>query len=181
MSGPKKGGTHPIFGLYIGGDALTASYASSSPDSKSNTTQLRSVNELQIAENFLHSQKNNTTSLKFNGRSDVIEENSISLSEFIMEAFSRSVVGLVESFGIDTFFYIMDIDGSMKYLQEEPHHFTLELVQAEHSSWLVEPEHKFIGVGEAWRESTKSVNAHFKCYDEFEKCDFSLSRDWQLN
>ena len=92
------------------------------------------MNEIQIVENFLHWQKNNTTLLKFNGRLDVIEENSTSLSEFIMEAFSRSVVGLVESFGIDTFFYIMDIDGSMKYLQEEPHHFTLELVQAEHSS-----------------------------------------------
>ena len=87
-----------------------------------------------------------------------------------MKAFLRSITYLVERFRLETFFYIMDINGLIKYLLEEPHHFTLELVQTEHSSRLVEPEAKFIGV----RESTELVKARFKCYGDYEKCDFSL-------
>ena len=103
MSGPKRGGTHPIFGLYVGGDALTTDYALAFPGSYPSTSQPCSEKGLQVAENFLHLQKNNTTSLKFDGKLDVTKENSASLSEFNMEGFLRSVADLVEHFGLETF------------------------------------------------------------------------------
>ena len=54
---PKRGGEHPIFGVYVGGDPLTSNYQLMSPDSYSSTSQFRSEKGFQVAESALHSQK----------------------------------------------------------------------------------------------------------------------------
>ena len=64
---PKRGGDHPIFSLYGGGDALTSGYKLAYPYTYSSTSQLQSENGLQVADISLHSQSNNTTSLNCNG------------------------------------------------------------------------------------------------------------------
>ena len=101
---PKRGDEHPIFGVYIGGDALTSNYKLASPESYSRTSQLRSEKVLQVADSTLHSQQNSTTSLKFNRKLDVTEDNSASLSELNMESFLRATGDIVERFGLETFF-----------------------------------------------------------------------------
>ena len=81
------GGTHPIFGVYAGGDSLTSEYKLSSPNSYSITSQIRSKRSLDIAETSLHALVASTTSLKFNGKLDVTEGDPSTLSELNMESF----------------------------------------------------------------------------------------------
>merc|ERR1740124_1351391 len=117
----KRGGGHPIFGTYVGGSGLNTEYKLTSVQSYSSISQLRTEKSLNAAETSLHSQKGNTTSLKFNGKLDVTEENIASLTELNLEGFLRAVGDMVERFGLETFFYLPDSGGSMKYLPEDPH------------------------------------------------------------
>jgi len=129
---PRRGGTHPIFGIYVGGDALTLDYKLTSPNSYSSTFQIRSECSLNMAETSLYALRINTTSLKFNGKLDVTEGDTSMLSELNTEAFPRSVADIVEQFGLERFFYLPDSDNIMWYLPEEPHNFKLASVRAEH-------------------------------------------------
>jgi len=135
---PKRGGAHPIFGVYVGGDSLTSEYKLLSPNSYSSTSQIRSNRSLNIAETSLHALQVSTTSLKFNRKLDVTEGDSSTLSDFNMESFLRSVADIIEYFGLETFFYLPDSDKNMRYFPEEPHNFTLLSVLVEHQSRLVE-------------------------------------------
>ena len=171
---PKRGGTHPIFGLYMGGDALDTSYKFVSGSSVySSTSQLRSEKGLQVAESSLHNQRNNTTSLKFNGKLDVTSGETATLTELNMDSFIHSIADVVERFGLENLFYLPGPDGTMKYLPEEPHNFTLTGVLDEHKSRLAEPN---VELDENGVETVESASARHRCYDEYEKCDFSLSR-----
>jgi len=87
MSVPRKGGTHPIFGVYVGGDALISDYKLTFTYSYSRTSQIRSERSFNIAETSLYALQIDTTSLKFNEKLDVTEENPANLSELNMEAF----------------------------------------------------------------------------------------------
>ena len=135
-----RGGEQPIFGVYVGGDALTSNYKLASPNSYSSTFQLCSKKGLQVVKSALHSQRINTTSLQFNRKLDVTEDHSESLSEFNIESFLRAVRDIVEHFDLDTFVYVIDSDMIMKHLLEEPHKFTLSAVIKRHASRLVDPD-----------------------------------------
>ena len=170
---PRRGGTHPIFGVFVGGDRLNEQYELASPFSYASTSQVRSVRSLSIAETALHTQRADNSSLKFNGKLEVTNENQSSLTELNMEEFLRSVGETVERFGLQSFFYLKDASKKMKYLPEEPHSFTLEQVLTEHTSRLVEP----IALDDAsGSETAESKLARFKCYDIYEQCDLALSR-----
>ena len=67
----KRGGTHPIFGIYVGGSSLDKHYNLTNKNGYSSTSQLRSEKSLNLAENSLYTQRDDTTSLKFNGKMDV--------------------------------------------------------------------------------------------------------------
>ena len=95
----------------MGGSALNAEYKLVSVQSYSSTSQLRTEKSLNAAETSLHSQRGNTTSLKFNGKLDVTEENTASLTELNPEGFLRAVGDIVERFCLETFFYIPDSGG----------------------------------------------------------------------
>jgi len=74
---------------------------------------------------------------------------------------------------LETFFYLPDSDKNMRYFPEEPHNFTLSSILVEHQLRLVEPEY----VNDAnEKETSASVAALFRCYDDYELCDFSLSQ-----
>ena len=176
MAAPvKRGGKHPIFGTYVGGAALDSAYKLTTKFSYSSTSQLRTEKSLNVAETSLHSQKGSTTLLKFNGKLDVTEENTASLTELNLEGFLRSVGEVVERFGLETFFYLPDSAGIMKYLPEDPHTFTLALVLTEHESRCSEPAPIMGGVDNN-TETPASIIDRFKCYDDYEMCDWSLSR-----
>jgi len=147
-------------------------YKLSSLNSYSSTSQIRSKRSLNIAETSLHALWVSTTSLKFNGKLDVTEGDPSTLSELNMECFLRLVACIIERFGLETFLYLPDSDKNMRYLLEEPHNFTLSSVLAEHQPKLVKPEcvDDVSGI-----ETTSSVTARFRCYDDYELCDFSLS------
>ena len=61
----------------------------------------------------------------------------------------------------------------MKYLPEDPHTFALPLVLDKHKSRLIEPAQALDSAGD---ETASSTVARFKCYDDYERCDLSLSR-----
>ena len=77
---PKRGRTHPIFGVYVGGDSLRSKYKLLSPNSYSGTSQIRSKRSLNIAETSLHALQVNTMFLKFNGNLDVTEHRKFGLN-----------------------------------------------------------------------------------------------------
>jgi len=169
---PRRSGTHPIFEVYVGGDALTSDYKITSPHSYSSTSQIRSEHSLNIAETSLHDLRSNTTSLKFNGKLDVTEGDPLTLSELSMEAFLRSVADIIERFDLEIFFYLPDYDKNMRYLLEEPHNFTLASVLAEHNSRITESDI----IDEKGSENPALTAARFRCYDAYELCDFLLSQ-----
>ena len=169
----KRGGKHPIFGTYVGGSPLDNKYKLTQAHCYSSTSQLRTEKQLSVAESALYTQRNSTTTLKFNGKMDVRESNTASLSELNLEAFLTGVGDTVERFGLETFFYLPDSLGEMKYLPEDPHTFTLQSVLDEHESRLVEPSPVNDSAGV---ETPASIIARYKCYDAYEMCDFSLSR-----
>jgi len=158
--------------FYVGGDSLTSEYKLSSLNSYSSTSRIRSKRSLNIAETPLHAFWVSTTSLKFNSKLDVTEGDPSTLSELNMDSFLRSVADIIEHFGLENFFYLPDSDKNMKYFPEGPHNFTLSSVLAEHQSRLVEPECVDDANG---TETTASVTARFRCYDDYKLCDFSLS------
>ena len=86
----KRGGKHPIFGIFVGGSPLDKDYKLTDAG-YSSTSQLRSEKNLNVAETSLFKQRSDTTSLKFNGKMDVKEENTASLSELNLEGFLRAV------------------------------------------------------------------------------------------
>lgn len=167
---PRRGGKHPIFGIYVGGDRLTEEYKLASAFSYSSTSQIRSEKSLNVAEIVLHAQRSSTTTLKFNGKLEATSENQSTLN---MEGYLRAVEEMVERFGLQTFFYIMDSLKKMKYLPKESHSFTLEEVQAGHEGRMVEPSP---ALDSSNNETDVSKLARFRCYDIYEMCDIALSR-----
>jgi len=155
----QSGGTHPIFGVYVGGDSLMSEYKLLSSNSYFSTSQIRSKRSFNIIETSLHALWVSTTSLKFNGKLDVTEGDPSTLSELNMESFLQSVADIIEHSGLETFFYLPDSDKNMRYSPEEPHNFTLLSVLAEHQPRLVEPECINDANGS---ETTASVTARFR-------------------
>ena len=168
----KRGGTHPIFGIYVGGSSLDKDYSLTNRNGYSGTSQLRSKKSLNLAENSLYTQRDDTTSLKFNGKMDVAS-NTVSLSELNLESFLRAVGDTAERFGLETFFYLPSSSSEMIYLPEDPHTFTLAAVLTEHKSRLVEPS-PVLDLSSV--ETPASVVARFKAYDVYESCDIYISR-----
>ena len=96
---------------------------------------------------------------------DVKDNNTAFLSELNLEAFLRAVEDIVERFGLETFFYLPDTSGKMKYLPEDPHNFTLKDLIKEHETRLVEPAPV---LDTSSNETPESIIVRFKCYDEYE-------------
>ena len=131
-----------------------------------------------MAETSLHAQKGNTTSLKFNGKLDVTEENTASLTELNIEGFLRGVGDVVKLFGLETFFYLPDSGGIMKYLPEDPHTFTLASVLAEHESRIREPTPILEEDGKTGTPT--SIISRFKFYDDYEMCSYNTGKLVQI-
>ena len=65
---PKRGGIHPVYGLYIGGSALDDSYKAVDSSSYSYASQRRHVKTISSIERDLVTARDSTTTLKFDGK-----------------------------------------------------------------------------------------------------------------
>ena len=68
----------------------------------------------------------------------------------------------------------MDLDGTIKYIPEEPRNFTFTSVISEHDSRLVDSMPVTDDHVDTPVETPSSILARFKSYNIFEKCNFSL-------
>ena len=73
-----------------------------------------------MAETSLHTQRSDITSLKFNGKMGVKEENTAPLSELNLERFLHAVGDIIERFGLEILFYLPDTIGLMNYPPKTP-------------------------------------------------------------
>ena len=67
---PKRGGMHPIYGLFMGGSDLTNHYTLKSSTPYRLTTQLRNPKQSSSSERILISARQNTSSITFKGNLD---------------------------------------------------------------------------------------------------------------
>ena len=166
----RRGGKHPILGYYAGGCPINDNYELSRTNPFKYTSQLRSVKQLSSNETRLIDDRASVTSMKFDGSLELNE--SSPSTEMNKEQFFQAVSDNVNFYGLQTFFYL-PFDRKMTYLVKNVHLFTMDSVTQEHESRLIEPPVIYDSAG---TETADSVQARFRCYDEFEKYDFSLSR-----
>ena len=97
------------------------------------------------------------------------EDSTATFSEYSMESFLRAVSNIDKCFGLETFFYVMDSVGKMKYLPGEPHSFTFTSIISEHDSRLIEPQTITDGHVDGPVETPTLILSRSKSYDTFEK------------
>lgn len=73
---PNRGKIHPIFSLYVGGNALTDTYCLVPANLYSSTSPLCNEKGIQVTDSSDHGQCNNTASIKFNWKLNVTNNNS---------------------------------------------------------------------------------------------------------
>ena len=110
---PKRGDTHPIYGIYLGGSALDDAYKLTSDNTFHHVSQVRSVKQANSNETTLISNMEDNTKIKFNGN---LELTTCSLTEFDKDGFLRAVKEKVKYYGLQNFFYLPDASNKMKYL-----------------------------------------------------------------
>ena len=166
----RRGGKHPILGHYAGGCPIDDNYKLSKINPFKYTSQLRTVKQLSSNETRLIDDRASVSSMKFDGNLELHE--SLPSTEMNKEQFFQAVSDNINFYGLQTFFYL-PFDGKMRYLVKNIHLFTIDSVTQEHESRLIEPSVINDSNG---TETFASTQARFRCYDEFEKYDFSLSR-----
>lgn len=172
---PRRGGKHPILGTYLGGSPLNCDYTAVGGDFYySSTTQLRSIKHLPVLEALLQKKKDDPSTRQFNGQLETIASSSV--SELDKEEFIRAIEDIVDRYGFESFFYVPHPlqPTTMINLAEEPHTLSFEQVITDHNDRLVQPPKVFESDGIT--ETPASISARFACYDDYEKCDFGLSR-----
>ena len=166
----RRGRKHPILGHYAGGCPIDDNYKLSKVNPFKYTSQLRTVKQLSNNETRLIDDCASVSSMKFDGNLELNE--SLPSTEMNKEQFFQAVSNNINFYGLQTFFYL-PFDGKMRYLVKNIHLFTIDSVTQEHESRLIKP---FVINDSNGTETFASTQARFRCYDEFEKYDFSLSR-----
>ena len=128
---PKRGDSHPIYGIYLGGSALDATYKLTSDNTFHHVSQVCSVKQANSNETTLISNMEDNTKIKFNGN---LELTSCSLTEYDKDGFLHAVKERIKYYGLHNFFYLPDAISTMKYLLEYPHDFALDKVTAEYKA-----------------------------------------------
>lgn len=167
---PRRGGIHPVYGVFLGGSAMKDDYRLSSPDFHC-VSQLRSIKQLQIIQNTLEQARNSLTSIKFHGNVEI--DDAKATTELDKNHFVKKVEQLVETYGFQGFFYMKAMDGSMVSLLSHSHLFTLKDVLTEHANRLA--PHVPI-TDESGVEMASSVITQYSKYDSYDKLDCRISR-----
>ena len=168
---PKRGGTNPTFGTFVGGSALSIEYRLTKTNNFKSSSQLRTAKTLTTLENALNSTLLDSTSLKFNGRLDTTS----TTTEINKEQFLTTVHRIIKKFGFQSLFTMPSNDKlTMISLADHPHSFTLEQVLSEFNLRnTIKPSPIIDSNG---IETSESIINRFKCYDDYEGYDLNLSR-----
>jgi hypothetical protein len=152
---PKRGGTHPIYGVFLGGGSVGAVWNMDDARYRS-SSQRRDEKSVGKVERGLTDARDKTTTLKFNG---TLELNGTEGSERELDKdqFARTIEQLTREHGQQVC-YAIEKDGTIHNLLRSPHLFTVEEVIASHMMRL----------------DTNSTDA--SKYDSFEKDDIDLTR-----
>ena len=186
---PCRGGIHPsIDGVYLGGCALNNNYELIEAKSFKFIAQCRNLKQQQTNLHTIESAMNDSTP-KFNGKLE-LSENS---SELDKDKFFDQLKHLVCLYGLQNFFYLPNSQGSMTYLLDDSHLFTLDQVVQEDYQRLHEPDPVYEvqnlpspstpSASDSGTtmiptnvETDDSILARFKCYDEHEFFDRAFCR-----
>ena len=167
-------------GLFVGGAPLEIDYSlASTSNAYKSASQLRNIKVCTTNENYLHKRKDETTSLKFDGKLDT-SSSSTSKTELDKKQFIHALRDLVQRFGLQTFFYMpnSNLTGMISVVTDS-HLVTLEAVIQEHKDRLNDPLPVFSRAVDGSLTTTElasSTSARFRCYDEYERNDIALSR-----
>ena len=156
----KRGGIHPIYGIYLGGAPLDLNYKLEINNSFHHVSQIRNVKQANTNESALISHMEDSTKIKFKGNMELTACNS---SEFDKDGFLRDLKERVKYYGLHIFFYVKD-DAKMKYLLDNPHDFTFEQVKKDYEDRLDKPSK----VEVSGAETDEPKKARFIAYDEYE-------------
>ena len=152
---PKRGGIHPLYGLYIGGSGLDQDYQPKDRNSYSYASQRRNVKTISSIERDLVTARDSTTNLKFDGR---LEPVVTSTTEVGKVRFLTLLERRVEEHGQETFYHVKDMSDTVVNLFDHVHNFTLEEVVKE------------------FNERSKEGNEDYAAFDTYEVCEVKMSR-----
>jgi hypothetical protein len=167
----RRGGIHPVYGVFLGGSAMKDDYRVASPDFHC-VSQLRSIKQLQIIQTTLEQARDSLTSIKF-FHGNVVIDDAKATTELDKNHFVKKVERLVETYGFQGFFYMKAMDGSMVSLLSHSHLLTLKDILTEHANCLA-PHVPFID--EAGVETASSLIVQYSKYDSYDKLDCRISR-----
>ena len=154
-TGPRRGGIHPTYGIYIGGSPLADDYTQVDPRTSFKfQTQRRDVKTAPSVERSLNEARDSTTVVKFAGNIDI----KAGANELDKEAFIRTIRTLVRQHGHESFYAIKDDSGTVVDLLKNLPNFNLNKVQAE------------------FERRIASTNTSIEAFDEMELADIQLSR-----
>ena len=133
---PRCGGNHPVFGIYVGGAAITADYKLSRSNTFKSSTQLRTAKTLAAIETALHTAHQSTATQTFNGNLDTTIATDSSTVKLNKEHFLLAVRHLVAKYGLQSLFYLPSKEdpSTMTFLLTSLHDYTIEEVVSEHES-----------------------------------------------
>jgi hypothetical protein len=152
---PKRGGTHPIYGVFLGGGSVRPKWDMEDARYRFSSHR-RDEKSVGKVERGLTDARDKTTTLKFNGtlELDGTEGNERELDK---DQCVRTIEQLTLENGQQVF-YAIENDGTVHNLLRSPHLFTVEEVIASHVMRLY------------------SNSTHASKYDSFEKDDIGMTR-----
>ena len=167
---PKRGGTHPIYGRFLGGAKLTNEYKSDVPDGRGNglyrfSTQRRHEKTIGNIERALQEARDSPTAIKFNGQ---LEPGDGNLTEIGKERFLLLLERRVIEHGQQTFYYVKDSDGNVVNLFEHSHRFTLQTVIEEHDR-RSESTNRAANEAANDSEDETEVEVHPEAYEKYDQ------------
>jgi hypothetical protein len=152
---PKRGGTHPIYGVFLGGGLVEAGWNLSTARYRF-STQRRNEKSVAKVERGLTDAHDKMTTHKLNGTLE-LDGKEGSERDLDKYQFVRTIEQLTQEHGQQVF-YAIEKDGTIHDMLRSPHLFTVEYVIDSHMMRL------------------DSNSTEASTYDEFERDDINMKR-----
>ena len=168
---PRRGGNHPIYGIFVGGSELNDRYELTGSRHYKFTGQRRGAKVINSIEQALLSTIASKDADKFNGNLE--RTGSSPTNEIDKETFIKALKKKVRLHGQQTF-YAIPLNNNVVSLFDNYHKFTVDEVIAQHEYRCEEPEPELDPTTNL--ETEESEQLRFEFYDDYEFDDFGLSR-----
>ena len=168
---PRRGGVHPIYGVFIGGGELDNTYNLAGTRHYKYTAQRRSAKVVNSIEQALLKAIDAKDIDKFNGNLEITP--SSSTNEIDKETFVKQLRKKVRLHGQQSFFTIT-YQGQVLSLFDHYHKLTVEDVIDQYELRCDEPDPIVDPTTQVETDASKQLR--FEAYDDYEFDDFGLSR-----